>query len=224
MSIAGGTAFDIEEFGDVVFLQLGKLGELLFWDYPGYGASEGEPTIGSIRLGARAVAREAAARRSYPEQPIFLWGHSLGGFVCAEMASEIRNGASFPMLVLETSASDAETATRTFSKKLPFVTLEVAPSIADLSIPDLLGGEPYHVIVLGGARDKTLPVQLSRALAADLKRRGHHVTYEEFEEAGHFTVPRQEDFHDRMVPPMMAYIKDWLSENPDFRQGEAEDE
>lgn len=54
---------------------------------------------------------------------------------------------------------------------------------ADLRVIDRLKKTPikiYH-----GARDKVVPVELSRSLYAELKRSGGKVSYQEFEQVGH---------------------------------------
>jgi len=49
-------------------------------------------------------------------------------------------------------------------------------------------------LVLGAAKDKTLPVKLSRKLADGLISGEADVTYIEFSNANHISIPTQDEF------------------------------
>jgi len=50
------------------------------------------------------------------------------------------------------------------------------------------------VLILGAAKDKTLPVELSRKLAAGLTASGRDVTYVEFPDGNHISIPTQSNY------------------------------
>jgi len=61
-------------------------------------------------------------------------------------------------------------------------------------------------LVLGAAKDKTLPVKLSRKLADGLTTAGADVTYVEFLNANHISIPTQDDYR-ASIDAFIALIK-----------------
>lgn len=78
--------------GDVdtllLFRSLGL--ETLFFDYRGYGRSEGAPDEAGTYLDARAAWDYLTVRRQVPPERIVIWGRSLGAAVAIDLASERR--------------------------------------------------------------------------------------------------------------------------------------
>lgn len=63
-------------------------GNVLLWDYRGYGASGGQPGEVGIRADAAAVSRWLEARRDIDKRKIFWYGQSLGGSVAAHAVAD----------------------------------------------------------------------------------------------------------------------------------------
>lgn len=62
--------------------------DVLLFDYRGYGRSEGRPSESGLYRDARAAYRHLRRERDVPPGRILLHGHSLGGAVAVELASE----------------------------------------------------------------------------------------------------------------------------------------
>lgn len=166
-------------------------GDVLTFDYPGYGESAGAPTAASFDAAVSVVSAIAATQSE--RRPLIFWGHSLGGFVCARLAAETPGTDG---LVLETTARNADQVADAWTPwyASAIVRIEVAPSLAgyDSAVDAARFAGP--VLVLGARRDSVLPVRLARTLAAELTAMGAPVTYVEFPQAEHWDVPDQPDF------------------------------
>jgi pimeloyl-ACP methyl ester carboxylesterase len=171
-------------------------GDVLLFDYPGYGTSGGRARTGQLRSALPAVAAEAARRAS--GRGIVYWGHSLGGFVCAELAAMASEPAG---LVLEATAPSIEAAV---AAKTPgflrgAVRLGVAEPLRSFDIPHHLESADYPVLVLGAGRDRVLPVRLARSLADQLSDGGGDVTYREFPDESHSGIDHAPNFDDELA-------------------------
>ena len=95
----GGESGDRRSHGTVYAGKILPWGEALLMDYPGYGDSSGQPTVAAML----AFQRELAAYLDglAVDRPLILWGHSLGGPICAAIASR---SAQVDAVVLETTA------------------------------------------------------------------------------------------------------------------------
>jgi uncharacterized protein len=78
---------------------------VLFFDYRGYGRSEGKPNEKGILSDARAARAWLAKRENIPEKDIVVMGESLGGAVAVDLAA--KDGAKALVLISTfTSAPD----------------------------------------------------------------------------------------------------------------------
>lgn len=161
-------------------------GDVLIFDYPGYGDSTGSPTAASLEAASRALEQDIAARTA--SRDLIFWGHSLGGFVCARLA-ERTPGAD--ALILETTARSAGEIAKAWTPWWagPFISISVVPTLADYDTAVSAKAFGGPVLVLGARRDETLPVGLARSLAEAAKALDAAVTYVEFPDAGHRAVP-----------------------------------
>jgi alpha-beta hydrolase superfamily lysophospholipase len=193
-----GNAMDRYSAG-VSYAQKGlPWGDVLLFDYPGYGDSTGKPQPATLENASDAIM--AKARTLAGGRPLILWGHSLGGFVCGKMASKMPEARG---LVLETTARRAKDVVRAWTPSWarPFIIPKISPSLAAYDNSTTVAGRKQRVpvLVLGAGQDATLPVELARDLAADLKQRGAVVTYREFPQALHWNVPKQPEFRSVMT-------------------------
>ncbi|MFZ4121418.1 MAG: alpha/beta hydrolase family protein [Caulobacterales bacterium] len=180
-------------------------GEAVVFDYPGYGDSTGEVSAAAFEAALPIVRAQVTALAG--DRPLVFWGHSLGGFVCARMASQTPEAAA---LVLETTARDAASVAAAWTPwyAKPIVRANIAPSLAgyDVAADAARFGGP--VLVIGAGEDSVLPTRLARALAADLERRGAPVTYVEFPDAWHWNAHTQPNFRSALSPFFASLSQD----------------
>ena len=166
-------------------------GDVVIFDYPGYGDSSGTPALDDFDAALLALKTWVDAA-DYEE--IVVWGHSLGGFVCAELTSQLAEKPD--AFVFETSASSvaavAAATTPWYAK--PFIRIEIEEGLSSYDNIEALNGFAGHVLVIGASEDKQLPVGLSRELADKLKEAGRDVTYVELDGAGHMNVSSHPEY------------------------------
>ncbi len=171
-------------------------GDVLLFDYPGYGDSNGTATSESMY----AMQREISDRIDElgADRPIVLWGHSLGGFVCSELA---RSSRETDLVVLEATALNVREVAKAWKPwYLPFIGVDIKDSLDDYDNARALAHFKGPIIVLGAKKDETLPVGLARSLRKALKKRDLDMTYFEFKKAEHSTIPDQHNYWKRLNP------------------------
>ena len=188
----GGNTAARKDSGTPYGLKLVEFGDAFLFDYPGYGNSPGKASVDTLQAMSHAVV-DFVDKKAADGRPVILWGHSLGGFVCADMASAFNR---VDAIIFETSAPNAaevaDSASPWFAK--PFVKIIIAGEVSRFDNVTALDGLGVPLLVLGAKRDKTLAVWLSRKLAADLETAGHDVTYHEFADANHVSVATADGF------------------------------
>jgi len=188
----GGNASDRYESGTLYVQKILSTADVFLFDYPGYGESTGEATVESLQAANRTISNYVKSRLK-PDQKLILWGHSLGGFVCSDMAALF---ASVDGIVLEASATNAEDVSKAvipwFAK--PFIKTRVAESLQTFDTAKALQDINAPILILGASKDKTLPVELSQILAERLNAAGRNVTYVEFPNANHISIPTQDTY------------------------------
>ena len=127
-------------------------------EYRGYGGSPGVPSVAGARLDARAAA--AWVRDSLgAEQPVALYGHSLGSAIAAELAGEHR----VTRLLLESPFTSARDMARIVIARpiawtwglISRVHYDTRSQVRTLDVP---------VSVVHGDRDFVIPVRMGRAV------------------------------------------------------------
>jgi pimeloyl-ACP methyl ester carboxylesterase len=188
----GGNASDRYESGTLYAQKMISFADVLLFDYPGYGDSAGRADAESLRSANQALA-DYLNEAVKPTQNLILWGHSLGGFVCADMVKRLNSVDGIILEATATNAQDVSEAVIPWYAKF-FVRARTAESLEAYDIVETLKTADAPILILGAAKDKTLPVNLSRKLAGDLKAVGRDVTYAEFPNANHISIPTQETF------------------------------
>lgn len=192
----GGNMFRRANSGGARAEALVPFGEVVMFDYPGYGETPGEADLATFRLAGAAVADRAKAIAEAEGRPLVAWGHSLGGPVCTEAA--VHMGAD--ALVLEATTPTARAAVNAslpwWAK--PVLRVELAEGLASFDLVRTLDGYPGEVVVLEAGRDETLPARLSRDIERGLKAEDVAVTRLVFPQAGHNEITRQPDFRERV--------------------------
>ena len=188
----GGNASDRYETGTLYAQKMISFADVLMFDYPGYGDSAGRADADSLRSANQALANYINRELS-PRRPFILWGHSLGGFVCADMAARLKHIDGIILEATATNAKDVSKAVIPWYAKI-FIRARTAPSLDAYDMSETLETSTAPILILGAAKDKTLPVELSRKLSQDLTAAGRNVTYVEFPNANHISIPTQENF------------------------------
>ena len=122
------------------------------WDYPGYGASGGDPDLAETERGIRRVHRWLVGAQGVAPGRIVLWGRSLGtGPSCWLLRREPVAG-----LVLESGFTSLHRILTTVPL-FPVDPWDNLDAVADSTVP---------VLVVHGERDEVIPASHGRALAA----------------------------------------------------------
>ncbi len=178
-------------------------GDVLMFDYPGYGDSPGVASTESMHNMHRLVSDEID--KLGEDRPIVLWGHSLGGFVCSELGRTAREPDA---VVLEATALNVKEVAKSWKPwYLPFVGVDIKDSLNDYDNARALAHFKGPIIVLGAKKDETLEVGLARSLRKALKKRGVNLSYLEFKKAGHSNISEQYDYFKRLNP-LLADVQD----------------
>ena len=188
----GGNASDRYESGSLYAQKIISFADVLMFDYPGYGESTGRANAESLRSANQTLAKYVDTKLG-TRRPLILWGHSLGGFVCGDMVDRLR---SVDGVILETTATNAEDVSKAvipWYAKL-FVRAKTAESLDAYDMVETLKTANVPILILGAAKDKTLPVELSQKLFAGLESADRDVTYVEFPNANHISIPTQETY------------------------------
>jgi pimeloyl-ACP methyl ester carboxylesterase len=156
-------------------------GEVLMFDYPGYGDSPGEPTMKHMT----PVQKEMPAYIDglAKGRPLVFWGHSLGGLICPQIA---RLSREVDAIVIETSAPSSLSLANTRKPGIvSFIPLDLVDGLDDYDTPAALANFEGPIMVLGAGKDAVIPVQQARNLAEKLKAGGRKVDYREYAQASH---------------------------------------
>lgn len=191
----GGNTFRRRSGGGAAARKLDSFGEVILFDYPGYGDTGGPATIANFQAASEAMATAAREQADSEGLTLVAWGHSLGGAVCSEAA----RAAKADLLVLETTPPGAQALIDSRLGLLrPFVRVDLDPAFAAFDVPRSLSGYRGRVVVLEAGRDKTLPPVLNRRLAESLRVQGHEVELLSFPKADHQGIGNQTDFVARL--------------------------
>ena len=195
----GGNASDRYNSGVDYALETTPFGDVMLFDYPGYGDSTGAPSAASFEAMAAPVIEFALARAE--NRPLVFWGHSLGGFVCARLAAQTPGADG---LILEASARNAEEVAHAWTPwyARPFMHIDVAPTLASYDNAAAAAAFGKSVLILGAGKDGILPVELARALAEAVEEKGGAATYVELANANHINIGQQPGFK----PAVSAYF------------------
>jgi pimeloyl-ACP methyl ester carboxylesterase len=179
-------------------------GDVLVFDYPGYGDSSGTPTASALEAASAALQADITARTQGASgaRDLVFWGHSLGGFVCARLAERTPGTDA---LILETTARSASEVAKAWKPwwSGPFVRINVAETLAGYDTARSAAAFGGPVLVIGAGQDDTLPVGLARSLASALRELTPTVTYVELPDATHNGAPDDPGF----TPAVSAFLE-----------------
>jgi len=136
---------------------LSRLGvNILAIDYRGYGKSEGSPDEAGVYQDGDAAYRFVVEGRRFEARKVFVYGHSLGGAVAIDVASQRECGG----LIVESSFTTVGAMARLmfhlpFTEYLPRSRFDSLAKIARVRAP---------VLVIHGTRDQVIPCAMGRKL------------------------------------------------------------
>lgn len=146
---------------------------VLLVDYPGYGDSLGKPSPASILAAGQGALGSLWERGGWKGDPVrapaetgvslnFL-GHSLGSAATLQLAASLRHADS--VLLLSPFTSMREMANQRVSPLFSWLLRHKYDNRNALAT--LLKAAPARVTLVHGVRDSSIPVTMSRRLAAD---------------------------------------------------------
>lgn len=174
-----GNASDRYAHGVDYANKIAPFGQVLVWDYPGYGDSSGAAGVVAIEDVADefvALVEDRAAGR-----PIIYWGHSLGGFVCSNLAGR---ATRVDAVILETTAQSIRSVAKAWTPMGIPIRVTFNEDLLRFDIPDALANLDRPILIIGAGRDRVLPVELARELAEAMPQ----ATYLELPQATHFSA------------------------------------
>jgi len=137
-----------------------------FVDYPGYGFSEGSPTVDGLARASLRIYDFMAARWPHAEGPIFVYGHSMG------TAFALHVGLNRPgtPVILEAPLTSVQDLAAAIKQRVPwyarlFLTIKIDPELTrwrqpvDM-IPQLVG----PLLIIHGTDDHTIPFAQGKRL------------------------------------------------------------
>lgn len=182
---------------------------VFIFDYRGYGASEGEPTLEGVQLDIDAAMDALFARSDVDKDRVVMYGQSLGGALAAYYVAHSPRRDRLRALILESAFSGyvdivrEKMADHWFTwpfQWLPQFTVDdrfsPLPSMAKIS--------PLPLLVLHGDQDAVVPVQEGRRLyEAALEPKQLWIV----PGAGHIQTMRNPAERDRLVAYLVGVLE-----------------
>lgn len=183
-------------------LKLLPYGEVIQFDLPGHGESTGAPSVADFDAAVDALA-EQLPEMTAGRQVIF-WGHSLGGWICADLATRVPGADA---LIIEASARDAASVGRFWLPAVmrPFIRLKAADALARYDLADTVVTAQLPTLILGAGRDDIIAEPLVRTLAEAVNAAGLPARYRAFPQADHSTIAFADGF-DETVTAFLATL------------------
>lgn len=129
---------------------------LVAYHYRGYGGSGGVPDEAALHSDAAAIYADTVRR--FPDNPVVLFGESLGSGVATRLAAGVPSAA----LILDSPFLSMQDRVLNLYPWLPVRLLLQHPFRSDLAMPRVAA----PLLVLHGERDRIVPIAEGRALFA----------------------------------------------------------
>jgi pimeloyl-ACP methyl ester carboxylesterase len=193
----GGYGFYLVQSTDYLDAFLKHNVNVMLWDYRGYGRSEGEPTVETMKSDALRAYEVLLSRPGVSPETTILHGHSLGTFVASYLADEREIGG----LVLESPITEPEDWTRT---AVPWylrllLRFNIGQDVAKEDNRERLRRVDVPLLLLAGGKDIVAPAALAESL--------HEVSASE---AKRLTVIEEGNHPDLMTFPVYHEGYEWL--------------
>lgn len=149
--------------------------DLITFDYPGRGGTTIPKTTDALIAFGPAFMAGLRQAGWIKTSPLYSYGFSLGGAT----ASNIAGTGGFSGLVLEATAADIPAVARNMIPTVlkPFVRLKVSDDLKRYNYAGYAVAARTPILVIAGARDKTVGIKTARRFAQDLERTGARVTF-----------------------------------------------
>lgn len=183
----GGNAFREDLGGAKRMEALAPFGDVLFFDYPGLGSSDGSGVAADYRATETAVlARTETLAAERGASSVIFWGHSLGGGVCSSLAAHSKLAST---LVVEGAFANIRDVGRSIAGvAAPIVRFNVPAETVDYDIPSLLTDYRGPIVVVASHADETIPYGLTHGLYRRLAKTHAKVRFVELQDAKHSTL------------------------------------
>lgn len=185
---------------------------VFIFDYRGYGASEGEPSLEGVQLDIDAAMTTLLARSDIDKARIAIYGQSLGGALAAFYVAHSPRRDRVRALVLESAFSDyIDIVREKFADHWITWPFQWIPhlSVDDRfsPLPAMTKISPIPLLILHGDQDRVVPVHHARRLfEAALEPKQLWI----IPGAGHIQTMATAAQRDRLV----AYLRDVLASPP----------
>jgi len=191
----GGNAFREAYAGAARAEALARFGDVLLFDYPGSGQTDGRGDRAEFDSASAALTGEIE-RRAQGGRAVVFWGHSLGGGFCSDLAARTKVKSA---LVLEGAfARYDDVADAKAGLLAPLVRIRLDDEALRYDIPALLTGYEAPIVVVASRADETIPFSASRRLASRLQASGKPVRFIELRQARHSTLFTDPQYDSRL--------------------------
>ena len=214
MQLHGNAENISTHFGSVAWMPARGFNVFVF-DYRGYGASEGLPTLEGAQKDIDAAMKTLLARTGVEKDRIVMYGQSLGGALAVYNLAHSPFRAHMRALVIESAFSDyIEIAREKFADHWITWPFQWLPSLTVDNrfspLPAIKMISPIPLLILHGDRDGTVPVHHGRDLYdAALEPKQLWIV----PGAGHIQAMAQKTERDRLV----AYLQGVLAAGANSR-------
>lgn len=185
----GGNQFNVLSNGGNIIEALTRSNvNVAMFDHRGYGRSTGKPTI--LLLKKDAVFNYDFVRSKVTGK-LVVHGQSLGSFEAGTVAEH----RTVDALVLESSSTNVDDWSSTLTPWYlkPFVNIEISEELNAVDNLNVVKKNTSPLLVIVGAKDGQTPERLSRKLFENAV--AEHKMLHVFKNAGHNTVPNQQEFN-----------------------------
>ncbi len=182
--VCGGNGSLALDWAEWLQMHAPKEDAWLLVDFPGYGDCEGAPTPGRIRENMQTVVPLASKELGWGEVPdakkLRFFGHSLGAAACLVAAEEWKIQRGVLLAPFTSTMEMAKVMTG-----LPMGVFVWHRFDNRSQLKELEERGSGQVIILHGVNDESIPVDMSRTLAAEVK---HVVELREIPGGRHNTI------------------------------------
>ncbi len=158
--------------------------DVVTFDYPGYGDSEGEPKVAALEAAIGSMIDTLPRIGVSESRTLFAWGHSLGGFVCGQVAGRDDRIEAIGLLA---TLDSTQSVAKAFTPRLagPFVRYDIQDGLETYDTVASLNGFEGPVMVVIPGNDQLFPPARQRAMAQKLTDQGNEVEVFTLPGSGH---------------------------------------
>jgi predicted esterase len=173
----GGNVFRLRSLAERARRETPAEADLVVFDYPGRGLTDGPPTPECTIEAGVAVGRWASSRSI---GPVIYHGFSFGGFVAAHSAGRIGKDQAPDAVILESTAVDAKSWIAGLDLPITVSRINLPPSLQTFNNVEALSVFEGPIWVVAGQEDRSVPLSQAEALRDQLQSAGRDVTLDVF--------------------------------------------